>query len=254
MNPQSFNRYSYCLNNPLKYIDPSGHDVIVIGSNGSVTIPDAYAGTLDPSQPYAGQLNIPAPGSTLSKVGFEARLRLVSGDSGWDLYQESTGTIWAHIYNIDDCYRYTEMYANYTGSPGAGVYIAGDLFHFNPVARYRAVGYTSYDESPFCLLSSFMLLGISVAGQTGGRSNPLINVKYSQKVLNDMAGGDYHNFPDIVDNYGAMGELSRIQGGDSKMYNQLKIYGSYDNKTGYFHYIWDNNGVLQHRLFVPFGK
>jgi RHS repeat-associated protein len=23
-NPQSFNRYSYCLNNPLKYTDPSG--------------------------------------------------------------------------------------------------------------------------------------------------------------------------------------------------------------------------------------
>jgi RHS repeat-associated protein len=25
-NPQSFNRYSYCLNNPLRYIDPSGHE------------------------------------------------------------------------------------------------------------------------------------------------------------------------------------------------------------------------------------
>ena len=25
-NPQSLNRYSYCLNNPLGYIDPSGHD------------------------------------------------------------------------------------------------------------------------------------------------------------------------------------------------------------------------------------
>ena len=24
--PQSFNRYSYCLNNPLKYTDPSGHE------------------------------------------------------------------------------------------------------------------------------------------------------------------------------------------------------------------------------------
>ena len=24
-NPQSLNRYSYCLNNPLKYIDPSGN-------------------------------------------------------------------------------------------------------------------------------------------------------------------------------------------------------------------------------------
>jgi RHS repeat-associated protein len=26
-NPQSLNRYSYCLNNPLKYVDPSGHVV-----------------------------------------------------------------------------------------------------------------------------------------------------------------------------------------------------------------------------------
>jgi RHS repeat-associated protein len=25
-NPQSLNRYSYCLNNPLKYVDPTGHD------------------------------------------------------------------------------------------------------------------------------------------------------------------------------------------------------------------------------------
>ena len=25
-NPQSLNRYSYCLNNPLRYIDPSGYD------------------------------------------------------------------------------------------------------------------------------------------------------------------------------------------------------------------------------------
>jgi hypothetical protein len=29
MNPQAFNRYGYCLNNPLKYTDPSGHDVYI---------------------------------------------------------------------------------------------------------------------------------------------------------------------------------------------------------------------------------
>ena len=30
-NPQTLNRYSYCLNNPLKYIDPSGHAVVIKG-------------------------------------------------------------------------------------------------------------------------------------------------------------------------------------------------------------------------------
>lgn len=37
-NPQSLNRYSYCLNNPLKYVDPTGHfvsqdDVISYSAN-----------------------------------------------------------------------------------------------------------------------------------------------------------------------------------------------------------------------------
>jgi len=32
-NSQSFNRYSYCLNNPLKYVDPSGHSWLSKGWN-----------------------------------------------------------------------------------------------------------------------------------------------------------------------------------------------------------------------------
>jgi RHS repeat-associated protein len=32
-NPQAFNRYSYCLNNPLKYVDPSGHIVTTGGED-----------------------------------------------------------------------------------------------------------------------------------------------------------------------------------------------------------------------------
>jgi RHS repeat-associated protein len=34
-NPQAYNKYSYCINNPLSCIDPSGHDyVFVCGSGG----------------------------------------------------------------------------------------------------------------------------------------------------------------------------------------------------------------------------
>ncbi len=38
--PQSFNRYSYCLNNPLKYTDPSGQTVYIEGIN-VLDIPNA---------------------------------------------------------------------------------------------------------------------------------------------------------------------------------------------------------------------
>jgi RHS repeat-associated protein len=34
-NPQTLNRYSYCLNNPLIYTDPTGHEVYVEGYNVS---------------------------------------------------------------------------------------------------------------------------------------------------------------------------------------------------------------------------
>jgi RHS repeat-associated protein len=40
-NPQCFNRYSYCLNNPLIYADPSGH-VVVFNGVSYEKIEDAY--------------------------------------------------------------------------------------------------------------------------------------------------------------------------------------------------------------------
>jgi RHS repeat-associated protein len=39
-NPQTLNRYAYTLNNPLKYIDPSGHDMMIVGGVGG----DLHAG------------------------------------------------------------------------------------------------------------------------------------------------------------------------------------------------------------------
>src|SRR4030042_6167271 len=39
MNPQAWNRYTYCLNNPLKYIDPSGN-IVKIGNSVSYSYSD----------------------------------------------------------------------------------------------------------------------------------------------------------------------------------------------------------------------
>ena len=47
-NPQSFNRYSYCINNPSSTIDPNGRDYIfVCGSGGKASDWDAMINGLD---------------------------------------------------------------------------------------------------------------------------------------------------------------------------------------------------------------
>ena len=42
MNPQSLNRYSYCVNNPLKYVDPSGHANILDVIKGEAEVSDLF--------------------------------------------------------------------------------------------------------------------------------------------------------------------------------------------------------------------
>ena len=55
---QSLNRYSYCLNNPLKYVDPTGHDATIFNDKGqSVTLTDEEVSKLDPRRPYADQID-----------------------------------------------------------------------------------------------------------------------------------------------------------------------------------------------------
>jgi len=58
MNLQSLNRYSYCLNNPLKYIDPNGliEDQFSIDGGGTQEEPEI---TGDPSYDGFGEITIP---------------------------------------------------------------------------------------------------------------------------------------------------------------------------------------------------
>jgi RHS repeat-associated protein len=55
-NPQSFNRYAYCINNPLKYTDPTGHGWWSIVSDIASIAFDIYQVATDPSWENAGYL------------------------------------------------------------------------------------------------------------------------------------------------------------------------------------------------------
>ena len=82
------------------------------------------------------------------------------------------------------------------------------------------------------------------------QNNPLENILYTDKVLNDMQKGDFHGFPVIVDNYGAYGNTFQIKGGDGQMYTKLQIPGSYLGYDGYFEYMWARDGSCNHRFFA----
>jgi RHS repeat-associated protein len=64
MDPQSLNRYSYCLNNPLKYVDPSGHD----GEGENATALEDYFVWIGSGYNGSDGNNVPVPQS-VSELG-----------------------------------------------------------------------------------------------------------------------------------------------------------------------------------------
>lgn len=83
-------------------------------------------------------------------------------------------------------------------------------------------------------------------------TNPLEKIQYTEKVKQQMLLGDNHNFPSIVDNYGAYGKQTSIVGNDGLPYTKLEILGSYNGKSGVFEYIYDANNICNHRFFRLF--
>jgi hypothetical protein len=72
---------------------------------------------------------------------------------------------------------------------------------------------------------------------------------YSEKVLQQMKQNDFHGFPESVDAFSESGIIIPFEGGDGRLYQKLLIKGSYMGYDGYFEYIKDMNGCINHRLF-----
>ena len=83
-------------------------------------------------------------------------------------------------------------------------------------------------------------------------SNPLANIKYTDKVLRQTTLNDFHGFPECADAFGGDGVITSITGGDGIIRTQVEIAGGYKNSNGVFQYIIEPDGVTcNHRLFVP---
>ena len=80
------------------------------------------------------------------------------------------------------------------------------------------------------------------------------NTKYTEKVLSQMRGNDFHGFPESVTAFAKDGKLSTIVGVDKRTRLKLEIPGSYKNRSGNFEFIKEENGEINHRLFWPDGE
>jgi len=112
-NPQSFNRYSYCLNNPLKYVDPSGE--FFLGSLFTVHLeffktiftkggldPTLIFGTSSQKAEWRDSWSDFDPTKTGTKTNNAIKIDLGSflHIPGWETKQTILGKSFAHIRNI----------------------------------------------------------------------------------------------------------------------------------------------------------
>jgi hypothetical protein len=75
--------------------------------------------------------------------------------------------------------------------------------------------------------------------------------KYTNKVLGQMKTEAFHAFPESVTAFEKSGVISTIKGGDGLMRQILKIPGEYGGKKGFFEFIKEADGAINHRFFRP---
>ena len=90
-------------------------------------------------------------------------------------------------------------------------------------------------------------------GGSGGNANSSSAITYTPKVNTQMSNSAdlYHAFPAGVDKYIAYGQVSCLLGGDGVERMRIHLRGSINGINGVYEYIFEPNGVCNHRLFRP---
>ena len=271
--PWTQHLYSYCGNNPVNMVDPTGHfciSAIIIGAivgavigagivgyqdykddgkifNGSKTVGNylmgaAVGGVVGAA---AGTAVAAAAGGTAATAGLSALGKAaVSAGSAGAIGAGTNAAIQAAskgITNVDG------KEAALAGDKSAAVsFVCSEL---GSLAKGSGAGQSLYNSkgspSPGQVVKS--------EGTTNNASpelNPLKNVSYTNKVLSQMNVDKYHGFPSLIDSFGAIGKQTTITGGDGVNRMLVEIPGSLNGTQGVYQYILENGNICNHRLFV----
>ena len=187
-NSQNFNRYSYCLNNPLKYTDPSG-DVFVLDDFIAITAMGAMMGAMNAAMSdkpiWKGALLGAASAAATYGIG---QLFGVAGSFGHELLRAGAHGLSSGVFNA----------------------LNGDNFWNGLISGATSSGMGSFAQSsnwnPYLLMASTTAAGGAIAWATGG--------DFLQGALNGLQIGAF-NFVehDGYDGNGGPGYVKRLPDG-----------------------------------------
>jgi hypothetical protein len=193
-NPQSLNRYSYVLNNPLRYTDPTGMKWVEIDGGG--------AGNISPGPPAASgpamcPPNMPCPGPAPVAPGVVLCGGLVCGPGvftpgppGWLLLGAESAIELIPFYRIGDLYSLARFAASCSEGACDWAYGAAVLPGVTPgmVKAVRKAGMSGLDDAR----------RLAANRQGGLASEAVFDIASTGKTRIYMPDGRWR-VPDIVD-------------------------------------------------------
>ena len=92
---------------------------------------------------------------------------------------------------------------------------------------------------------------VSALPASAGEASFFSGTSYTSKVFKQMNSDLFHGFPEGVKAFEKYGIRSVIKGGDGVERQMLRIPGQYGERNGFFEFIKDADGSINHRVFLP---
>jgi len=231
--------YTYCENNPIMNIDPSGHSITP--HSGSWTSGASGSSGSSGSSSGSGSSH-----SITNLVAYENG----TNHGGLKYYVSNN-----HLSGAN--FSASPMIAMKT-TPATDLKMSAQLLgkYFTSGEAYKEFESWMQEQAewivPMYQSGGLYFIELMNRGKTVDKLNPLTGIRYTDKVELQSTFGDYHAFPKSADGFGINGTVTQIRGGDGIIRTKVEIPGSYMGKKGVFQYIIEPDGVTcNHRLFVP---
>ncbi len=243
--PQSLNRYSYCLNNPLRYIDPSGHDSTDYWMRRINDYANGGDGDGGQCEGMAGNVTVTSD----------------NGDGGY-VITDQDGNIVGHVSDYWDTKAAIKGYLRSQGKAycnvdggmeGIGSYVYSIS---SPEGPTHDTIEQQFDEAVMMMFfgyvgaRAFALYRGPISG-ISFKSDPLKGVKYQPRVLERMGQDNRHGFPEKYDSLAVKGTGTITADRCGRPQMSITTYGYNEElgKWGTFEWGINYKNELFHRFF-----